>query len=109
MVLAAGTKEKYNKTEKCTKKNRNIDIEINIETSKTMLFYDRKKTESLCMEQVSDYNYLGTILEESGKIDKQIKKRNGKTGRVQFRKQHVFRKGNNKISVKHIKCIYYTK
>lgn len=69
------------------KELQKINMKINIGKTKSMIVSRENKTHSIKLqgkqiEQVESFKYLGSIIENNGKIDKEINDRMGKTGRI---------------------------
>lgn len=66
---------------------KRINMKININKTKSMIISTQHQTheihlEEKIIEQVKCYNYLGTTIEDTGKLDREINERTGKVGRL---------------------------
>lgn len=64
-----------------------INMKINIRKTKSMIITNGNSIHNIeingqRIEQVQSFKYLGTIIEESGRLDKEMDERMGKAGRI---------------------------
>ena len=87
-------------------------MEINSEKTKSMVIAQQEKTHDIILEgnkvqQVKQYNYLGTMISDNGQVDREIGERIAKVGRIYNALKTTFL-GKAEIP-KHIKAQVYKK
>lgn len=86
-IVSDSEKNLQHNLEVLEKELQKINLKINIVKTKSMVVSRENKTHSIKLqgkqiEQVESFKYLGSIIQNNGKIDKEINDRMGKTGRI---------------------------